>query len=154
MTVSIVAYVNIPTSYRGNETLITLNVSGISHESNESYNSDFGFTMDLLDYSSDNFNQGFVVVMILGIIAIWAAGIFYSRRIYNKLQVVPESKTKKKRRRYIDVSKLSRRKKTGEGKQIETEAAEEVSEQKSDDTERTTDLDELLKEEGLEESEE
>jgi hypothetical protein len=150
-TVSILANVFIPTSYQGGELLITLNVSGKSHESAESYNSNFGFSMVLLDYSSDNFNIGIVVIMLLGIIGVWTAGFFYSKRIYGKLQVVPESKTKKKkRRRYIDVSKLSKGKKTEEGKKIETEATEDVSEQDP----RTADLDELLKEEGLDESKE
>jgi hypothetical protein len=149
-TVSILANVFIPTSYQGGELLITLNVSGKSHESAESYSSNFGFSMVLLDYSSDNFNIGIVVIMLLGIIGVWTAGFFYSKRIYGKLQVVPEAKTKKKRRRYIDVSKLSKGKKTEEGKKIETEATEDVSEQDP----RTADLDELLKEEGLDESKE
>ena len=63
------------------------------------------------------------------------------------IRVTIEAKTKKKRRRYIDVAKLSS-KKPQEVKKTEAEQPGET------DTERTSDLDELLKEEGLEESEE
>ncbi|MHA1392977.1 MAG: hypothetical protein ACTSRZ_05700 [Promethearchaeota archaeon] len=138
----IISYtLNVPDSLQdGSYINFTLNVNYTSIESNESVQSNFDFQMKLLDYSLfDNMTQILITLFIAGIAIIWLYSFFYIIKTHKKLQEVPtvEKERSQRRRRYVEVEELSK------------ELKEEKQEEETAKKKKSADIDDLLKEEGL-----
>ena len=97
--------------------------------------------MDLIDPPTlNNLDQLLIILFIFSAIAIWLVSIIYIKNTHEKLQEVPEIEEKKtKKGRYVNVYELST-------KNRESDKNKEKSKKKEA---RSADLDDLLKEEGL-----
>ncbi|TFG18991.1 MAG: hypothetical protein EU530_07520 [Promethearchaeota archaeon] len=132
-------YVTIPGSYQGDTGVITVSVDCESHESGEIVEVESIFELNVLTTSFlDNLDTFLKTIFFIGLIALVLGAISYGFKTRRKLQEAPQKKEERPRRgRYVEVAKL----------QKQPVESEEVVEE--DVAEKTADLDDLLKEEGL-----
>jgi len=134
-------YVTIPGSFQGGLGTISVTVDCENHDSHEIVATQASFELSVLTASFlDNLDGFFKIIFFIGLSAIILGAGYYSLRIYRKLQQTPQKEVAEpKRGRYVEVAKLQ---KQSLEKDIEPEEKEE-------EEEKTADLDDLLKKEGL-----
>ncbi|MBN2157079.1 MAG: hypothetical protein JW776_13630 [Candidatus Lokiarchaeota archaeon] len=140
-------YVTIPASYQENEGIIQVQVTCKNHDSNEVVQNSSSFELTVLTSSFlDNLDGFFKTLFFIGLIGLILGSTYFSWNTYKKLQKVPEKEKKEEKRprrgRYVEVAKLQKQK-----PEDVVEESEAITPEKEKET---ADLDDLLKEEGLE----
>ncbi|MHA1110816.1 MAG: hypothetical protein ACTSRE_06910, partial [Promethearchaeota archaeon] len=134
-------YVTIPGSYQGDTGVFTVSINCESHASGENVEFEAVFELTVLTSSFlDNLDAFIKTVFFIGLIALVLGAVLYGIKTRRKLQETPQEEkvTRPRRGRYVEVAKL----------QKQPDKAEEVVEEEEE--KKTADLDDLLKEEGLE----